>query len=71
MRSSGGKLARLLAGCCAICSLTLHRPSLDNAGGIIGGNDAVIDGIVNGGNSVVIAVADTRGVAAKGVFLCV
>ena len=67
-----GKRARLIyGGCCAICCLTLDRPPLDNAGGIIGSNDAGIDGVVNGGNSVVIAVADTSGITAKWMFLCV
>jgi len=44
---------------------------LDDTLSIIGGNSTGIDGVVYGGNIVFIAVADTSGIAAKWLFLCV
>jgi hypothetical protein len=41
---------------------------LDDTRGVLGGDNAVMNGIVHGGNSVGIAVADTGGVAAKWLF---
>ncbi len=68
MRSSGGRLARLLPGCCAICSLTLDRPSLHNARGIIRRDKPVADGLVKRSNRILVFVTDAGGIAAKGVF---
>jgi hypothetical protein len=44
-----------------------YRLPLDNAGGIITGNDAVIDGVVNDGNGIAIIMAGTGFIPAKGV----
>ncbi len=45
-----------------------YRLPLDDTRGIIGGDNTVINGIINGSNIVVIAVAGTGGVATEGVF---
>ncbi len=55
----------------AVRSVPSYRLPLDNALCIIGGNGTGIDGVVYGGNIVVIAVANTSGIAAKWLFLCV
>jgi len=44
-----------------------YRLPLDNAGSIIAGDDAVIDGVGNTGNGIAIIMAGTGFIPAKGV----
>ena len=66
-----GKLARLLAGCCAICSLTLDRPSLDKSSGFIKSKKAVPDCSVKLGECICVFGTMTGGITAKRMLLCV
>src|SRR6266571_8359276 len=48
-----------------------YRLPLDNAGSIIAGDNAVIDGVGNTGNGIAIIMAGAGFIPAKGMFFCV